>query len=97
MKRSATWLPVARGPINNNEFKAYSAEDSTSIVIMTLYNSPIPPGLPMAARMFLQCRRSRMTIMRVRRTLSETEVEKYGRPMFMEIGVQMLLSGCEPR
>jgi hypothetical protein len=47
----------------------------------------------MAARMFLLCRTSRMTIMRVRRTLSETEIEKYGRPKLMATEFQMLLFG----
>jgi len=32
----------------------------------------------MIARMFLLCRTSRMTIIKVRRTLSESEIEKYG-------------------
>jgi len=33
--------------------------------------------------------------MTVRRTLSETEIEKYGRPKSMAAEVQMLLFGCE--
>ena len=33
---------------------------------------------PMVVRVFLLCRMSRVTIMRVRRTLSETEIERDG-------------------
>ena len=62
---------------------------------MALYNPLIPTGAPMAERMFLLCRASRMTIIRVRRTLSEIEIEKYGRPKLMAIEFQMLLLGCE--
>ena len=49
-----------------------------SMVTMALDNLP-DPAIPIAARMFRVCRMSRMTIMRVRRTLSESEMEKYGR------------------
>ena len=50
-----------------------------SMVATVLYNLLVPVEYPKAARMFLSCRTSRMTIMRVRRTLSETETERYGR------------------
>ena len=43
-------------------------QGSTSTVIMALYNSLALPGV--------QCRTSRMMIMRARRTLSETETER---------------------
>jgi len=46
---------------------------------MVLYNPPIPDGDPTIARIFLPYKTSRMTIMRVRRTLSETATERYGR------------------
>lgn len=49
----------------------------------------------MAVRMFLPCKTRRVTIMSVRRTLSETEIEKYGRPKLIAIEFQMLLFGCE--
>ena len=49
------------------------------MVMIVLYNLLIPVGDPTAARMYLSCRTSRMTIMRVRRTLSETEIERFGR------------------
>ena len=50
-----------------------------SMVTIVLYNLLIPVGDPMAARTFLSCRTSRMTIMRVRRTLTKTETERCGR------------------
>ena len=66
-----------------------------SIVTMALYNPVIPAGAPMAVRTFLLCRTSRETIMTVRRTLSPTEIEKYGMPKLMAMLFQILLSGCE--
>ena len=53
------------------------AQDSTNIVTMALHDPPIPAP-PMAVQTFLVCRTSRMTIIRVRRMLSESEIEKYG-------------------
>ena len=50
-----------------------------SMVTTVLHNPPIP-AIPKALRVFLVCKMSRMTIMRVRRTLSESETEKYARP-----------------
>ena len=47
------------------------------MVTMALHNPPIPFS-PMAVWVFLAYRMSRMTIMRVRRTLSDSEIEKYG-------------------
>ena len=79
MKMSEALFPALDGPRTNNEFTAYRAEDSMSMVTMTLYNPPIPVP-PMEARMSLAWSISRMTIMRVRRTLSDNEIEKYGRP-----------------
>ena len=49
------------------------------MVAMVLYNPPIPTRDPVTARMFLPCRMIRVTIMRVRRVLSETEIERCGR------------------
>ena len=51
-----------------------------NMVAMALYNPLIPAAEPAATRTFLLCRMSRMTIIRVRRTLSETEIERYRRP-----------------
>ena len=65
--------------MSNNELVAYSAEDSMSMVAMVLYNLLILGGDPIIAQIFLSCRTSRMTIIRVRRMLSETEVERLGR------------------
>ena len=65
------------------------------MVTMALYSPATPAGAPMAVRMFLLCRTRRVTIIRVRRTLSETEIEKYGRPKLIAIEFQMLLFGCE--
>ena len=80
--------------MNNNEFIAYRAEDSMSIVTMALYDLPIPV-IPMAARTFLLCRTSRMTIMRVRKMLSVVEIKKYGSPKSTVKLAQMLLFGRE--
>ena len=74
-------------PKTDNELTAQRAQDSTSMVTTALHNPPIP-AIPMAARVLLACRMSRMIIMRVRRTLSEREIEKYGRPN------ELLLVGC---
>ena len=79
MKMSAALFPALDGPRTNNELTAYRAEDSTSMVTMTLYN-PLVPLFPMEVRMFPVCKMSRTTIMRVRRTLSDSAIEKYGRP-----------------
>ena len=78
-KMSAAWFPAPRGTTNNNELTAESAQDSMSMVTMAAHNPPIP-AIPMAVRVFLACRMSRMTIMKVRRILSAIEIEKYGRP-----------------
>ena len=61
------------------------AQDSMSVVETVLYNPVIPAADPVAARMFLPCRTSRTTIIRVRRTLSETEIERYGIPNWENI------------
>ena len=63
--------------IHNSELTAEGAEDSISMVAMALYDPLIPAGDPVAARMFLPYRTSRTTIIRVRRTLSESESEMY--------------------
>jgi len=57
----------------------------------TLHNPLIPTKDPVAVRKFLACRASRMTIIRVRRTLSETEIERYGIPNWGNTGVISLL------
>ena len=67
-------LLAPNSPRHSNEFTAYRAQDSTSMVTIVLYNPQIPV-FPRTARVSLACRMSRMTIMRVRRTLSETEIE----------------------
>jgi len=68
---------LARAPMTNNEVTVKRAQDSMSMVEIVLYNLPIPASGPVAVRTFLACRMSRMTIIRVRRTLSETEIERY--------------------
>ena len=70
------WFPATISPMANDEFTAKRAQDSTSMVIMVLYSPLIPPGPPRVARTSLQCKTSRTMIMRVRRTLSETEIER---------------------
>ena len=57
------------------------------MVTMVLYITLIPDAPPVAAWMFLPCRMSKTTIMRVRRTLSETEITKYGKPKKVATGV----------
>ena len=79
MKMSEALFPALDGPRTNNELTAYRAEDSMSMVTMTLYN-PLIPLFPVEVRTFLVWRMSRMTIMRVRRTLSDSAIEKYGSP-----------------
>jgi len=49
-----------------------------SMVQASLYNPLVTTADPVAARRFLPCRMSRITIIRVRRTLSEAEIERYG-------------------
>ena len=56
------------------------AEDSTSMLTVVLYNSPAPDEAPMAFRIFLLCRVSRVTSMVVRRQLRKVETAKYGAP-----------------
>ena len=48
------------------------------IVTMDMYDPLVPAGDSMVERTFLSCRTSRMTINRVRRMLSETEIEAFG-------------------
>ena len=79
IKRSLleAYTAVARAPMTNNEFKAKRAQDSMRMVETVLYHPLIPARYPVAVRMVLPCRTSRVTIIRVRRTLSETEIERY--------------------
>jgi len=72
-------LSTAITPMTNTELTAKRADDSMSMVAMVLYSPLIPTGDPVAARTFLPCRTSRTTIMRVRRMLSDNEIEMYGR------------------
>ena len=72
----ATQILAANDPTTNNEFTAKRAQDSMNMVAMVLYNPPIPVQDPVATRTALPCRTSRRTIIRVRVTLSDTEIEK---------------------
>jgi len=65
-----------------------------SMVETALYSPLIPAADPVAARMFLPCRASRTTIIRVRRMLSETEIERYGTPNWENLGSMPLAHGC---
>ena len=58
------------------------------IVTMDVHNLLIPVGPPVAVRMLLLCRTRRMTIMRVRRTLSETETERCRKLKRETVGVR---------
>lgn len=61
---------------------------------LTAWHNPLAMNeVPMVFRMLMICRVSRVTIMNVRRMLSGTEIEKYGRPKRMTSGSQMLLPG----
>lgn len=64
------------------------------MVITDLYSPVLLFGSPMAFRIFLRWRRTLATIMSVRRTLSDTEIEKYGMPMLAAREFHML-TGCE--
>ena len=75
-KVSAAGFLEPNSPMTNDKVTAIRAQDSTSMVIIVLYNPLIPLGTPKVAQTSLQCKTSRMTIMRVRMTLSETEIEK---------------------
>ena len=80
--------------MTNKEFMVKRAQDSTSIVVMALYSPRIPPRAPRIMRTSLMCRTSRAAIMMVRRTLSETEIERYGRPKWTATETQSI---CSPR
>ena len=77
---SAAGFLAPKNPMTNNKLIVMRAQDSTSMVIMVLYNPLIPPDIPKVVQTSLQCRRSRIMIIRVRRMLSATEIEKYGTP-----------------
>ena len=68
-----------------------------SMVMTVLYNPVNPEGAPMTLRIFLLRRMSRITIMSVRKTLSESEIERYERPRFTVTVFWMQLPGCEDR
>ena len=75
-KTFPTLLPAAHSPISNNAFTEKRAEDSMNMVAMILYNLLVSDGDPVAVRSVLPCRTSRVTIIRVRRMLSETEIDR---------------------
>ena len=79
MGKKVLSIPVPISPRINNEFTAQRRQDSMSMVTMTLHIPPTPV-IPRAVRVFLVCTMSRMMIVRVRMTLSESAIEKYGRP-----------------
>ena len=59
------------------------------------YNPVSPEGIPIMPQVFLPCRTSRITIMGVRRTLSESKIEKYERPKSTRTESRMQLPGRE--
>jgi len=75
----AAVLSAAHVPMTTNELTANTAEDSMSMAATDLYKPPIPVEDPKAAQTFLPYRTSWKTIMKVRRTLSEREIEMNGR------------------
>ena len=79
MNAFAAVLLAAHVPITSSELTAKRAEDSMSMVAMDLYNLPTPVGVPIAARTLLPYRTSWTTIIKVRRMLSESEIEMNGR------------------
>ena len=73
-------LAAAHGPIYSINEMAYTAQDSTSMVLRAWYN-PLAVTRPRVAfRRLLSCTNSRATIISVRRTLSEIEIENSGVP-----------------
>jgi len=78
---------ATNAPTTTSELAAKMAQDSTSMMDTVLHNPLIPTADPVTARICLPCRISRMTIIRVRRTLSETEIERYGIPKWGNKGV----------
>ena len=68
-----------------------------SMVMTVLYSPPIPARAVAAVRVLLLCRISRMMIMRVRRRLSESEIEKYGILKRTLKVFQSMLSGIKVR
>ena len=74
---SELYATAARAPMTKDEFKVKMAQDSMRMMETVLYNPLIPARDPVAARMVLPCRESWTTIIMVRRTLSETESERY--------------------
>ena len=67
----------------------YRAQDSISMAATALYNLLASVGAPKAFRMFLPWRMSRMTIMNVRRTLSEKPIENNGAKKVLEFDVEI--------
>jgi len=94
-KAPATSPLLIHSPSSTNEFTAYSAQDSMSMVATATYNPLIPLGEPVAARRFLLPRKSRRTITRVRRTLSETATEIHGILYLRRRMAQVWLTGCD--
>ena len=66
-----------------------------SMVATATYNPLIPYGDPVAVRTLLLLRKSRRTITKVRRTLSETEIEIHGTLYLRRRMPQVLLTGCD--
>jgi len=87
-------LALTNATTTTNELAVKRAQDSINMVETVLYNPVIPAADPVAARMFLPCRASRMTIIKVRRILSETEIERYGMPNWENIGHKSLARWC---
>ena len=67
----------------------YMAQDSISIVATAIYNLLASVGTPKAFRIFLPWRMSRVTIMTVRRTLSEKPIENNGVRKVAEVDVDI--------
>jgi len=86
------YIYAARAPITNVEVTVKRAQDSMNMVEIILYNLLIPARDPVAVWEFLAYRMSRMTIIRVRRTLSETEIERYAIPNLENPSVEERLS-----
>ena len=67
----------------------YRAKDSISMAVTALYNLLASVGAPNAFRIFLPWRVSRITIMSVRRTLSEKAIENNGVRKVSEVDVEI--------
>ena len=88
-KRNWAGLFAVRSAKYGMTITEYRAQDSISIAATAVYNLLASVGAPNAFRIFLPWRMSRITIMSVRRTLSEKEIENNGVRKVSEVDVEI--------